>query len=446
MVSKLTKFVVVFFILTSLAIIVYSKYFFNNVNNIFLFSYGLIVTSVIFFTFLISYVKYKDPAKKIDNKVHNLKKPFVSCVVAAYNEPLIIKRCVNSLLNSTYKNKEIIVVNDASTDSTKEALDEFKGIEGVRIIHLKKNIGKKGAITEGLKIAKGNIFVFTDSDCVVAPDAIDTMIKIFLNDPKVGGACGHGRALNANENFLTKIQDTWYETQYSVEKALESSYSSVSCLSGPLAVFRKEAIWNFIPAWVNDKFLGNEFRFATDRQLTGYVLGSTIIGKKLKKKYAGSSFMKPNYPERYWKVVYSKSAKVWTVVPNTFKKLLRQHVRWKKSFIRNLFFTGSFYWRKPTIPAAKYYLGALFTVIGPFIALRQLIYLPMSGDPIAPFLYLGGILFIGSLYGLAYKIESPRSQAWIYRPFMSVLSTLCLSWLIFYSAITIKKNIWHRGG
>jgi len=50
-------------------------------------------------------------------------------------------------------------------------------------------------------------------------------------------------------------------------------FGSVSCVSGPLAGFRREAIWNYFPAWAADSFLGREFRFATDRQLTGYVLG-----------------------------------------------------------------------------------------------------------------------------------------------------------------------------
>ena len=122
-----------------------------------------------------------------------------------------------------------------------------------------------------------------------------------------------------------------------------------------------------------------------------------------------------------WKVIYCKSAKVLTVVPNTFKKLIRQHVRWKKSFIRNLFFTGKFYWRKSTIPAIRFYLGALFVFAGPFNALRHLIYLPLAGDLLSGFYYLGGIVFIGSLYGFMYKIENPESHFWVYPLLMAML-------------------------
>ncbi|MBS3171956.1 hypothetical protein J4438_00020 [Candidatus Woesearchaeota archaeon] len=154
--------------------------------------------------------------------------------------------------------------------------------------------------------------------------------------------------------------------------------------------------------------------------------------------------MNENYPTRDWKVLYCKSAKVWTIVPNTLKKLIWQNIRWKKSFIRSLFFTGTFYWRKKVIPATRYYLGALFVLLGPFIALRHLIYLPLRGNILAGFYYLGGILIIGALYGFMYKLDNPKSDLWMYRPLMSIFSTLVLSWLIFYSAFTIKNMVWHR--
>ena len=143
--------------------------------------------------------------------------------------------------------------------------------------------------------------------------------------------------------------------------------------------------------------------------------------------------------------MYCKSARVLTVVPDTFKRMIKQQIRWKKSFIRNIFFTGSFYWRKPFIPALVYYLHILFVFIGPFVVIRHLVYLPLHGNIISAFLYIGGILFIGSCFGLAYKLENRECNKWIYRPLMSLFSTLVLSWLIFYSALTIRKMEWFRG-
>lgn len=442
---KLLKHLIVVAILISLTLIVIGKAFFINSPNIFLLIYGVAVTSIVLLTFSISLL-YEDPSLKIRDKnlTKNMKKPLISCVLAVKNEEKLIARCIDSLLNSDYENKEIIVVNDASTDKTKEILKGYRKL-GVKVINLSKNIGKKRAIGVGLRIAKGDIFVFTDSDCIIAKDAIGRIIEIFMVDKDVGAVSGHGRALNSSENILTKIQDSWYETQYSIKKAFESVFGSVSCVSGPLAVYRKSAIYNYIPAWENDTFLGDEFRFATDRQLTGYVLGSKYIGKKLKNKYKDSEFVsEKDYPTHEWKVLYCKSAKVLTLVPNTFKKFIRQNIRWKKSFIRNIFFTGTFYWRKKTIPAARYYLGAIFIILGPFIALRHLIYLPLTGNILSGVYYLGGVLFMGALYGAMYRLENPKSNLWMYRPLMSIISTLILSWLIFYSLFTIKKMVWYR--
>jgi len=442
--KKTFKFFFASGIILALAILILGKFLFSSRDNFPLFIYGVSVTTFLFFIFLVRYTKYKDPSiRKKSNK--NSEKPFISCVLAVYNEEKIIGKCIDSLLNSTYKNKEIIVVNDSSSDSTKKVLENYASDE-VKIINLTERKGKKKAIAEGLKIAKGEIFVFTDSDSIVAPDAIEKIIEVFIADPSIGAVSGHGRALNANENIFTKIQDSWYETQYSIEKAFESSYGSVTCVSGPLAVFRRAAIYNYIPAWINDKFLGREFRFATDRQLTGYVLGNKYQGEKLKARYSDSPFVKnENYPTQNWKIVYCNSAHVWTNVPNTFGKIIKQQVRWKKSFIRNLFFTGRFYWKKPLPVALKYYIGAILTLVGPFIALRHLIYLPLVGNLTSGILYLSGILLIGSIYAVAFKLEDQKSPTWKYRPLMSVISTTIISWLLFYSLFTIRRQVWHRG-
>lgn len=448
MMSKNIKQTIMLFIIISLLTIILGKAYFGRSQNVFLFTYGILVTSVTVTLLLITFIKYKDPYNSIPKeKLKKLRQPLISCLLAVRNEEKHIKSCVYSMINSSYTNKEIIIVNDASTDKTAEILEkEFRRFKEIKIIHLKQNVGKKKALARAIKISKGEIFVFTDSDSIVAYDAIERVIAVLENDPSIGAVSGHGRALNAETNFYTRVQDSWYETQFSIKKAFESIWGAVTCVSGPLAVFRREAIFNFIPAWENDTFLGKEFKFATDRQLTGYVLGSKYMGDKLKRKYADSYFVKKiDYPLKEWKVLYCKSAKVWTIVPDTLNKLVKQHIRWKKSFIRNLFFTGKFYWRKPLIPALKFYFACMFTILGPFIAFRHLIYLPITGNIMSGVYYFSGIFFIGLIYGLAFKLEDPESPQWVYRPFMSLFSTLVLSWLIFYSAATIKKGIWHRG-
>lgn len=419
----------------------------------FLTVYGIIATTLIAIVFASAMFIYKDYyrlALAKENLNPTLKKnPLVSFLVAVKDEEELIAQCVDSLVNQTYHNREIIVVNDASTDKTKDILDAYAKVhKDVTIIHLERNLGKKRALAEGILKAKGEIFVFTDSDSILEPDAVDKCVTILNNFEHIGAISGHVRVWNADQSLITKIQDSWYEGQFSVRKAFESIFGAVTCVSGPLAVFRREAIFNYIPAWANDRFLGQEFKFATDRSLTGFVLGSKYIGKKLKKNFYDPRFFEVEYPDRDWKIVYSKAARAWTKVPETLGLFIRQQVRWKKSFIRHLFITGLFFWRKPLVMAIAFYFKAIFVIFGPIVTFRNIVYLPLvQKDIISPLLYLLGIMFVGLMFALAYRIENiydTHDNKWVYRPLMSILSTLGISWLIYYSAFTIKNQIWRR--
>jgi cellulose synthase/poly-beta-1,6-N-acetylglucosamine synthase-like glycosyltransferase len=411
--------------------------------------YGITVTSVVLTQFITALFFYKDPYQQAEALARSGMQPLddtkpylVSCLVAVFNEEEVIEKCVASVCSQTYSNKEIIFVDDCSTDRTEKILRELEKKYPIKLITSKKNGGKKRALCKATLIAKGDILAFTDSDSLWRPDALEKAVEVFRYMPEVGALSGHCKAWNGDKNFITKVQDSWYEGQYGIRKAFESTFGSITCVSGPLAVFRREAIYNYLPAWENDIFLGQEFRFATDRTLTGFVLGAKYIGQKIKDQWKDSPFAFPDYPVKEYKIVYSKSARSLTIVPDSFKKMIKQQVRWKRSFIRNTFLTGKFYWHKPLLPALVYYLHILFVIAGPFIVLRHLIYFPLHGNFYSVFLYLGGITFIGYMFGLAYKLEYPKSHRWIYRPFMSLLSTLVLSWLFFYSLITIRHMKW----
>lgn len=416
-------------------------------SNGLLATYGLILITVLSGTFLIVFLKYKDPYEvamdELDPAARNY--PLVSCLVAVKDEEVMIRTCVESMLAQTYPNKEIIVVDDASTDRTGEILDEMTAEHPIRVIHMPENVGKKKALAKALREARGEIFAFTDSDSVWAPDAIERVAAILEHRPDVGAVSGHCRALNARENTVTRMQDAWYEGQFRIRKGFESVFGAVTCVSGPLAVYRRAAVYNFIPAWENDTFMGEQFKFATDRTMTGFVLGGQQLGPMLRERYADSPFVsEEQYPDRNWKVVYSKSARAWTIVPDTTRKMIRQQIRWKKSFIRNIFFTGKFYWRRPFIPALFYYLHILIVLVGPFIVTIHLLYLPLKGNLLYIVPYILAVTFIGLLFGLAYKLEHRKDNRWIFRPLMSLFSTFILSWLLFYSAATIRRMNWFR--
>jgi cellulose synthase/poly-beta-1,6-N-acetylglucosamine synthase-like glycosyltransferase len=415
-------------------------------------SYGVGVLMATIACFYLAYTRYDDPADPRFSRVPNDVQapalpatPRVTLLVAVMNEVDVIDACVRSMVGCDYPDVQVIVVDDASTDGTVDRLRELATELDFTLLPLERNAGKKNALVRGAELATGEVIAFTDSDCVLAPNALRRCVAALVAHPSLGAVSGHARALNADASLLSKIQDTWYEGSFRVTKAAESSLGSVTCVSGPLAVFRRDAIWNYLPAWASDRFLGAEFRFATDRQLTGYVLGQRWIGRALKEAHAGSPFVTDvDHPERKWRVGYVRSAKVWTVVPETSRAFFKQQIRWKKSFVRNLCFTGRFMWRRGIGPAFLYYGHALWVLAAPVMAVRHLLWGPVNGLWMLTALYIAGVLVKGCAWGVAYRLDHPGSTRWRYRPLMSLISSVALSWLLVYSLATIRRGVWSR--
>jgi glycosyltransferase involved in cell wall biosynthesis len=92
--------------------------------------------------------------------------PFFSVIIPAYNVGPYIEQCVDSVLEQTFKDLEIIIIDDASMDETSSICDNYAEIERerVRVVHLVKNAGPAGARNRGLELAKGAYILFLDSD------------------------------------------------------------------------------------------------------------------------------------------------------------------------------------------------------------------------------------------------------------------------------------------
>jgi cellulose synthase/poly-beta-1,6-N-acetylglucosamine synthase-like glycosyltransferase len=452
-VAQASRRLLVLAILTPLFAIVTIKLF--DVSGDWIFAaYGVGVIGSTCLVMYLAFGTYIDPA---DGPAPDTWRPKVTMLLAVHNEIDQIEDCIESIVTSSYPDLELIVIDDASTDGTAQLLASPRNLVlrmllnrmteagTFQLIALDKNVGKKAALVEGVRRASGSVLAFTDSDCRLAYDALELCVAALGRNSNFGAVSGHARALNSEKNFLTRVQDVWYDGQFGVAKAAEASLGSVTCVSGPLAVFRREAILNYFPAWANDTFAGAPFRFATDRQLTGYVLGQVWMGAKLKARYADDPLVSDvDYPARRWRIGYARSAKVWTNVPETVKGFMKQQIRWKKSFTRNLFFTGTFIWRRGLRIGTIYYLHVLFVLVAPLMAIRHLIVMPLTGMWFLVMLYFAGIFLKGAIWGMAFRAQNPGSDRWVYRPLMSVVSAVCLSWLLFYSIVTLRKGTWSR--
>ncbi len=101
----------------------------------------------------------------------------VSIIVPVYNIENYLKECINSLLSQTYKNIEIILINDGSTDNSGTICNSYK--KNSRIIKTinKPNNGVSSARNTGLKVAKGDYIMFVDSDDYVSENYIETFVN-----------------------------------------------------------------------------------------------------------------------------------------------------------------------------------------------------------------------------------------------------------------------------
>jgi hyaluronan synthase len=421
--------------------------------------YGLLTSVIICSMFFISFLKYKDPylhtnKHSIGNNENNAS-PYVSIVIAVKNEEGNIRDCIESCLNSSYAKKEVIVVDDGSTDKTPEILEQMKKeLSNLRIIHLPTNVGKKKAVEVASQVARGDLYLFLDSDCTLDSTAVENAVEIFKSDESIGGLCGHFRVKNAADgSWLDKMQDVWYNGQLRIAKATESCFSSITCCSGALTLYRRQAVQPFIHAWANDEFLGiKNFKFATDRRLTAYVLGVKKGDRCSSRNYASAvADASGNYittrnektdkRKWAWKTVYTPSVTGTVIAPRTFRAFIKQQIRWRKSFIRSIFSTGGVYWRRPIFAAILYYLITGMKFLRPFIFIKALLIVLLSGDLVSA-LYFVALLYTGMLYGIDVRLRNPGYRFWVYRPLLSLLSAFILSWLLIYAAITIRKTAW----
>ena len=152
----------------------------------------------------------------------------ISIIVPIYNVEDYLERCITSLIEQTYKNIEIILVNDGSQDKSLKICEKYKNIDSrIRIIN-KKNGGLSSARNAGIKIAKGKYFVFVDSD-----DYIDkTMIDFLHKDIQIKKAdisiCGF---YNVFENKIEKSIHCGEEFILNSEEVLTLLYSNYCVLT-----------------------------------------------------------------------------------------------------------------------------------------------------------------------------------------------------------------------
>lgn len=136
-------------------------------------------------------------------KIVNL--PLVSVIMPVYNGEVYIRSAVNSILNQTYRNFELIIVNDSSTDSTSDILSDFKKrYPKIKIINLNSKHGPFGAINLAMRQAKGEFIAPMDSDDISHPKRLEKQVQFMLDNKDVIVVGTHARIIDGKGNVIGK--------------------------------------------------------------------------------------------------------------------------------------------------------------------------------------------------------------------------------------------------
>ena len=125
------------------------------------------------------------------------KMPLVSVIVPTYNVENYIDECMNSLLNQTYKNIEIVICDDHSTDKTVQALSKYKDSEHITVFTNDQNLRQASTRNKSINACKGDYIAIQDADDISSTDRIEKLIEAFEDGIDfVGSGCFY---FNENE-------------------------------------------------------------------------------------------------------------------------------------------------------------------------------------------------------------------------------------------------------
>lgn len=168
----------------------------------------------------------------------------ISVIVPVYNVEKYLKRCIDSILQQSYKNLEIILVDDGSTDASGSICDEYKVKDNRIIVVHKRNGGLSSARNVGLDVANGEYIGFIDSDDYIS----NNMYELLINEIKeyscnIISNIMYVRAYESGENISSRVPHRQNEV-FTGEKYLEELLLHVGDVSVCTKLFPKELISN----------------------------------------------------------------------------------------------------------------------------------------------------------------------------------------------------------
>ena len=255
------------------------------------------------------YFRYERPPKNHRDLPHSgletapvrYEHPLVTVVVPCHNEGRDIEDTVEYLLASTYPNFDILLVNDGSSDETRQILDGLAAqYPEVRVIHFARNQGKAVALTTAALMTPAQFLCCIDADAMLDPEALSWLMMHFLN-PRVAAVTGNPRVRNRS-TLLGRLQVGEYSSIIGLIKRAQRTFGRIFTVSGVVACFRKAALHD-VGYWSPD-MLTEDIDVSWRLQI------------------------------RHWDVRFEPKAQCWILAPETLRGLWQQRLRWSTGGIQ----------------------------------------------------------------------------------------------------------------
>ena len=350
--------------------------------------------------------------------------PAVTVIIPAYNEGAMVEKALYSAVASDYPadRLEIICVDDGSRDDTWNYIDraQQRFPHLIRAIRFPKNRGKKEALYAGFSQGRGDFFVTIDSDSVISADTIKQAVAPMVHDPKVGAVAGNVKVYNRFRSILARMLAVRFVLAFDFLRASQSMYGFVTCTPGALSAYRRRAVLPVLEEWRQQTFLGAPATIGEDRALTNFVVRGGFYS------------------------VYQRTARVDTVVPETYKGLCRMYLRWDRSNFRESWVQLTFLFKKyrhqdRLLPILDFAITQLeFPLTYMFLGLLLLSFVTY---PLLLVKFIAGLGVI-TLFYMYYYIHQERDGEFIYGILYSYFAFFALNWVQPYALITLRNDRW----
>lgn len=169
----------------------------------------------------------KESSKNLEPKA-----PLISVIVPVYNVKQFLERAVKSIINQTYQNLEIILVDDGSTDGSGSLADRLTNLDRrIQVIH-QKNQGLSAARNVGIEASKGKFLTFVDSDDEIEPDFLETASKMIKTEKTKLAICSFAEVFGNGEKhnfYAEKAPETLDQAACLTKMLLEQGFTLMAC-------------------------------------------------------------------------------------------------------------------------------------------------------------------------------------------------------------------------